>query len=77
MRYLIIALAMLGMAGCTTYRATLGDAQIDMTYVLTDKKCKSASFTDPNGYTITIVNFGSETSQVVGAAITAALGGVK
>jgi len=60
--------------GCTTYRATLGDAQVDMTYVLQDKTFKSFSY-DPNTHMIIIENFGSETSQIVESAISAAIGG--
>ena len=68
----ILLITFLFLSGCTTYRATLGDAQVDMTYFLQDKTFKSFCY-DPNSHMITIENFGSETSQIVEAAIRAAM----
>jgi hypothetical protein len=50
----------------------VGDAQLDMTYVLQDKSFKSFRY-DPNSHQIYIEEFGSETAQVVEAAVSAAL----
>ncbi len=63
-------------AGCTTYHAKVGEAEITMTYFLQDKNIKKFTF-DPNTNTVIIENFGSETSQVVESAVRAALGGVR
>ena len=63
MKYIALIL-MVFMAGCTTYRATIGNAQVDMTYFLQDKAFKTFTY-DPNTHKITIENFGSETSQII------------
>ena len=63
---------MLMVTGCTSYEARIGDANIKMNYLLQDKKFKSVSF-NPSTGAIVIENFGSETSEIVASAITAAL----
>ena len=73
---IVVLVLLLLFSGCTTYHAKIGNAEIKMTYFLQDKTFKSFTY-DPNTNTVTIQNFGSETSQVIGAAISAALGGVK
>jgi len=73
MKWILVVL--LCVSGCTSYTARIGEAEIKMDYFLQNKSFKSLSF-DPNTNTITIENFGSETSQIVEAAIKAALGGV-
>jgi len=70
MKYLLL---LLFLGGCTTYQAKIGDAEISMTYFLQDKNVKSFSF-NPNTGTIKLESFGSETSQVIEAAISAAMG---
>ena len=73
--YIWTLVAVLSMAGCTSYHAKVGDAEINMVYFLQDKNVKSFTF-DPNSGTVTIENFGSETSQIIGEAIRAVLGGL-
>ena len=60
--------------GCTNTRATVGDATIDTGHLFQDKKIKRVTIIDPNGYTIIIDGYTSETAEVVDSAIRAALG---
>ena len=71
-----LMLIVLFLAGCATYDIKMGNAQVKLTYFGQDKRFKSLSY-NPNTNEIKVVNFGSETSQVVEAAITTALRGAK
>ena len=71
----VIAMAIAAIAlltGCTTYHARVGDAEINMVYFLQDKDFETISF-NPETHTFTLEGMKSETSQIVSAAITAAL----
>jgi hypothetical protein len=73
MRSIVLSIIIAALfSGCTTYHAKVGEAEITMTYFLQDKDFDSFSF-DPNTNTFELSNYGSETSQIVKAAIEAAL----
>ena len=69
---LLTIFTILVLSGCTRYHARIGEAEIDMFYFLQDKAIKSFSY-NAETHTITIENFGSETSQIVETAIKTAL----
>lgn len=69
-----IILVLISLSSCTNYHAKVGNAEVDMWYFLQDKNIKSFTFNSKTGE-ITIENFGTQTSQVVEAAVSAALGG--
>ena len=66
MKWLLITMLMV--SGCTMYHARVGDAELKTVYFMQDKDLKLFVF-DPNNETIRIEGFGSETSQIVEAAI--------
>lgn len=70
---LVVTIVMvMSIAGCANYKIEVGDSKLELTYFLQDKNFKHISY-DPNTHTFTIESFGSETSQIVGEAIRAAL----
>lgn len=75
---LIFCLLMAG--GCTTYKAEVMNpqgkviARVQMFYFLNDKKFGEVRF-NPETKLFEIIGAESETSQIVGAAVRAALGG--
>ena len=75
MKTIMIIALVLFCAGCAVWKIQIGDATVELAYFLQNKDFKRLSY-DPNTYTITIENFGSETSQVVESAISAGLGTV-
>ena len=73
MRYIVLILAVLMISSCTRYNVKIGDAEINMVYFLQDKDFESITF-NPETHTFTLKGMKSETSQIVSAAVTAALG---
>lgn len=74
-RYIILSTLFLGLiliSSCTSYHVKIGDAEIDMMYFLQDKDFESITF-NPETHTFTLTGMKSETSQIVEAAISAAL----
>ena len=59
-------------SGCATYEVKIGDSSAKLTYILQDKNFKSLTF-NPETHQLKVEAFGSETSQIVESAITAAL----
>ena len=67
-----LVLLLLWLCGCTTYHVKIGEAEATVSYLLQDKKFKAFSY-DPETHRFSLEEFGSETSQIVGEAIRAAL----
>lgn len=65
---ILMILGLLLLAGCTTYTARVGDAEVQMTYFLQDKSFKSFGYNSETK-TITIEEYGSETSQIIEAVL--------
>ena len=72
----IIILLCVILCGCTTVKIHTPKADISITYFLQDKKAKSLKY-NPETQLFELEQFGSETSQVVGEAVRAAIGGLK